>query len=84
MPVILGTWESEIRRIVVQNYPTQIVREILSQKKKKKSQKRAGAVAQGVGPEFKPQYHKKKKKVKALDLSQVRGTVSVIPNSHIS
>jgi hypothetical protein len=25
----------------------------------KKSQKRAGGVAQGVGPEFKPQYHKK-------------------------
>jgi hypothetical protein len=23
--------------------------------------KRAGGVAQGVGPEFKPQYHKKKK-----------------------
>jgi hypothetical protein len=23
---------------------------------------RAGGVAQGVGPEFKPQYHKKKKK----------------------
>jgi hypothetical protein len=26
---------------------------------KKSSQKRAGRVAQGVGPEFKPQYHKK-------------------------
>jgi hypothetical protein len=26
------------------------------------SQKRAGGVAQGMGPEFKPQYHKKKKK----------------------
>jgi hypothetical protein len=25
---------------------------------------RAGGVAQGVGPEFKPQYHKKKKKEK--------------------
>jgi hypothetical protein len=24
--------------------------------------KRVGAVAQGVGPEFKPQYHKKRKK----------------------
>jgi hypothetical protein len=24
------------------------------------SQKRAGGVAQGLGPEFKPQYHKKK------------------------
>jgi hypothetical protein len=28
------------------------------------SQKRAAGVAQGVGPEFKPQYHKKKKKKK--------------------
>jgi hypothetical protein len=24
--------------------------------------KKAGGVAQGIGPEFKPQYHKKKKK----------------------
>jgi hypothetical protein len=30
---------------------------------KNPSQKRAGGVAQDVGPEFKPQYHKKKKKV---------------------
>jgi hypothetical protein len=29
-------------------------------KKKKKSQKRAGGMAQGVGPEFKPQLLKKK------------------------
>jgi hypothetical protein len=29
---------------------------------KKLSQKRAGRVAEGVGPEFKPQYHKKEKK----------------------
>jgi hypothetical protein len=28
------------------------------------SQKRAGGVAQGIGPKFKPQYHKKKKKLK--------------------
>jgi hypothetical protein len=27
---------------------------------KNPSQKRAGGMAQGVGPEFKPQYHKKK------------------------
>jgi hypothetical protein len=38
----------------------QIVHETLSQKSP--SQKRAGGVAQGEGPEFKPQYHKKKKK----------------------
>jgi hypothetical protein len=31
-------------------------------KKKKKSQKRAEGVAQGVGPEFKFQYHHQKKK----------------------
>jgi hypothetical protein len=30
-------------------------------KKKKPSQKRAGGVAQGIGPEFKPQYRGKKK-----------------------
>jgi hypothetical protein len=28
---------------------------------KKKKKKRAGGVAQGIGPEFKPQYLKKKK-----------------------
>jgi hypothetical protein len=31
-------------------------------KKRKKITKRTGSVAQGVGPEFKPQYCKKKKK----------------------
>jgi hypothetical protein len=30
------------------------------------SQKRAGGVAQGAGPEFKSQYHKKKKRKKKL------------------
>jgi hypothetical protein len=39
----------------------QIVHETLSQKSP--SQKRAGGVAQGEGPEFKPQYHKKKKRL---------------------
>jgi hypothetical protein len=37
-----------------------IVHKILSWKNT--SQKRAGGVAQGEGPDFKPQYHKKKKK----------------------
>jgi hypothetical protein len=37
----------------------QIDHETLSQKNT--SQKRAGGVAQGVGPEFKPQYQKKEK-----------------------
>jgi hypothetical protein len=48
----------------VQSQPRQIVGETLSQKKKKKKsyhKKRAGEVAKDVGPEFKPQYCKKKK-----------------------
>jgi hypothetical protein len=58
----LATQEAEIRRIAVQSQPRQIVPEMLSQKNS--SQKRAGRVAQGVDPGFKPQYHKKKKKKK--------------------
>jgi hypothetical protein len=58
--VILATQEEQIRRITVQSQPGQIVCETLSQKNP--SQKRAGGVAQGEGPEFKPQYCKKKKK----------------------
>jgi hypothetical protein len=46
MPVIPAPQEAEIRRIKVFQ-------------KKKKSQKRVGGVAEGVGPEFKPQYCKK-------------------------
>jgi hypothetical protein len=59
--VILATQEAEISRIMVQSQPRQIVHKTLSQKKKKKSQNRAGGVTQGVGPEFKPQSCKKKK-----------------------
>jgi hypothetical protein len=48
-----------MRRIEVQSQPGQIVlRDLIS---KKPFTKRAGGVAQGVGPEFKPQYWKKKK-----------------------
>jgi hypothetical protein len=32
-------------------------------KKKKKSQKMTGILAQGIGPEFKPQYHEKEKEI---------------------
>jgi hypothetical protein len=53
MTVILATQEAEIRRIVVQSQAGQTVRETL---KKPTTRKRAGGVAQGVGPEFKPQY----------------------------
>jgi hypothetical protein len=58
MPIILATQEVEIRRIVFQSQLVQIVCETLSQKNP--SQKRADGVAQG--PEFKPQYQKKKKR----------------------
>jgi hypothetical protein len=54
-PVILATQEAEIRRITVQSQPGQIVWETLSRKTLHKN--RAGGVAQGEGPEFKPQYH---------------------------
>jgi hypothetical protein len=47
----------EIRRITVQNQ--QILPKTLSQKYP--SQKRADGVAQGIGPELKPQNHKEKK-----------------------
>jgi hypothetical protein len=61
MPVILATQKAEIRRITVWSQPRQIVLKSLSWKTP--SQKRTGGVAQGVGPEFKPQYQTKKKKV---------------------
>jgi hypothetical protein len=54
MPVILATQEAEIRRIVVQSQPGQIVYETQSQK----YQQQKGLVE---WPEFKPQYHKKKR-----------------------
>jgi hypothetical protein len=53
--VILAIQKAEIRRSVVQSQPGQIVF-------KTTSQKRAGGVAQGIGPEFKPQCCKKRKK----------------------
>jgi hypothetical protein len=59
-PIILSTQEAEIRRIKVQSQPRQIVHKNLSRKKPIPS--RPGRVAQGVGPEFNPLYHKKKEK----------------------
>jgi 3-hydroxymyristoyl/3-hydroxydecanoyl-(acyl carrier protein) dehydratase len=47
MPVILATQQIEIRRIAVPNQPGQIVRETLSQKKKKITKNRVDEVAQG-------------------------------------
>jgi single-stranded DNA-specific DHH superfamily exonuclease len=60
--MILATQEAEIRRIEVRSQPGQILRETLS--RKHPLQKRTGGVAQGVGPEFKPQNCKKKKERK--------------------
>jgi hypothetical protein len=57
IPVIPATQEVEVKRITVQSQPRQIVHETLSQKILHKN--RAGGVAQGEGPEFKPQYHNK-------------------------
>jgi hypothetical protein len=54
-PIILDTQEAEMRRIVVQSQPWQIVHKTPSQNNS--SPKGAGRVAQGEGPEFKPQYH---------------------------
>jgi hypothetical protein len=49
-PVILGTQEAEIRRIMVRSQPRQIVCKTLSQKILQKN--RAGGVAQGEVPEL--------------------------------
>jgi hypothetical protein len=62
-------------RITVQSQPGQIVPETLS--RKNPSQYRAGGVAKGLGPEFKPQYRKKKKQIqikrKNVSNQQIQG-----------
>jgi hypothetical protein len=58
---ILATQEAESKRIAVQS---QLDKQFLRPISKKPLQKRAGGMAQGVGPEFKPQYHKKQNKTK--------------------
>jgi hypothetical protein len=55
--LILTIQEAEIRRMAAQSQPR------LSCLEKTHPQKRAGEVAQGIGPEFKLQYHKKRKNV---------------------
>jgi hypothetical protein len=59
MPIILASQEAETK-ITVPSQAGEIVHETLSQKNT--SHKRAGGVAQSLGPGFKPQYRKKKKK----------------------
>jgi hypothetical protein len=71
MPVIPATWGAEIRRITVQSQSGQIVLKTILKKTHHKN--RTGGVAQGEGPEFKPQHHiKRKEKGK-------NGLFSVIP-----
>jgi hypothetical protein len=53
--LVAHTCNPNYSRIVVQSQPRQIGQETISQKNP--PQKRAGGVAQGIGPEFKPQYH---------------------------
>jgi hypothetical protein len=55
--VMLAKIEAEIRMIMVLSQLGKKCSKTLSQKNP--SQKRAGGVAQGVGPEFMPQHHKK-------------------------
>jgi hypothetical protein len=56
MPIILAIQEAEIKRMAIGSQPW-------GNSSKNPSQKRVGEEAQGEGPEFKPQYHKKKKKL---------------------
>jgi hypothetical protein len=63
IPVIPATQEAEIRRIIALSQPGQIVCETLSQKYLTHTHtQRTGGVAQGEGPEFKPQLKKKRHK----------------------
>jgi hypothetical protein len=61
-PVILATWESEIRRIVVESQPAEMVHKTLSQNYP--NTKKGGEVAQVVEPHSNPNAANKKKKEK--------------------
>jgi hypothetical protein len=72
MPVILATHEAEIRKIAVWSQLRQIVSKTLSWKNS------SGGVAQGVEPEFKPQYWKKKKKTILVGSAKIAQSPKVI------
>jgi hypothetical protein len=78
-PVILATQEAEIRRIEVQSQPW--ANSFRAPILKKPFTKRAGGVAQGVNPEFKPQYRKKKKSVN-LGLSSMERQIHTHTHTH--
>jgi hypothetical protein len=65
---------------VVQSQPGQIVHETLSQKKKTHHKNRAGGVAKGVGPEFKPQCHQKMK----VEKGHALWSMPLVPNKTLS
>jgi hypothetical protein len=65
MPIILATQEAEIRKITVQSQSGQTLCETQLKKPFTKIN-RAGRVAQGEDPEFKPQYCKNINKVTFL------------------
>jgi hypothetical protein len=60
MPVILATQEAEIRRIM--GFEVSLANSSGDPISKKPSQKRAGGMVQGIGPEFKLLYCKKESK----------------------
>jgi hypothetical protein len=60
--VILAQQEAEIMRIAVQSQLGQVVQETLSRKKTIMKKKRAGGVAEDIGPESIPRTAKEKKK----------------------
>jgi hypothetical protein len=73
-PIILATQKAEIRRIMVQSQPRQIVSARPSLKKPF-TKIGAGEVAQGDSPEFKPQYRKKKKNKKTSEFNPKQRTM---------
>jgi hypothetical protein len=80
--IILATQRAEIRRIEVWSQPGQIVLRDPIYLEKNPSQKRTGRVTQGVDPEFKPQYCKKKELTPAHIMSYFTFYFYQYVNSH--